>query len=121
MPLDDVAIARKDDAVGRQPSLEHVADRVERRVVRSRHDEFREACRRERRERYLRLPRPAFDRERTSTLLELGRERRRWVELRADRLEELPQKSIRVAFGGRRVQPRAGGSEGVDRRIAGGN
>src|SRR5262245_15558674 len=71
MPLDGMAEALEHDSLGRELTLERVADPVEGRVVMPGHHELRKRRGSERPERDLRLPRAALHLERLRALLEL--------------------------------------------------
>ena len=114
--LHGVAVAFEYDALCIELPLEHVADRIERRMMRARDDELRKRCRSERSERDLGLPRAALDDECLRALLELGRQRRGWVERRADGHQEPPQERLGIVPRTTRIQLLPAGGERRGRR-----
>ena len=84
--------------------LQHVADRIERWMVRPGHDQLRKGRCGQCVERYLGLPWAAFDGKCLRALLELGRQRRGWIERGANRRQEPPQKRLGVVGPTARVE-----------------
>ena len=103
MSLHAVAVAGENEALGAERSLEHVADRIEGRVVRARDDQGRKRGRSQLVERDLGFPRAALGDEGAGALLERRRERGGGIERRADRLEEHAEECFWVI--GRAVRP----------------